>query len=188
LADDFTRIFMGQKWMPMVATLEVLTIWGLISSLGTVIGSPFGALGRPKITTKILFLKFVLLAILIYPLTVWWGILGAAFAVVLNSLIVFPLVVYTALKLIRVRFLDMARLMALPMLGMLIMANVVVLFKGFIFAHSDTVYLSWLNIIYFSLSVIIGVLTYMGAMFFCDLKFDYGIKKILKEQFASIKS
>jgi O-antigen/teichoic acid export membrane protein len=188
LADDFTRIFMGQKWMPMVATLQVLTVWGLIRSLATVVSSPFGAMGRPKIITKIHFLKFVLLAILIYPLTVRWGILGAAFAVVLNPLVVFPLMVYIALKLIRVRFVDMARLMVLPMLGMLIMANVVVLFKGFIFAHSDTVYLSWLNIIYFLLSVIIGILTYTGVMFLCDLKFDYGIRKILKEQLVAIKS
>lgn len=49
LAPDFTKIFLGEKWMPMVPAIQVLVLWGLIRSLGATTGPVFYSMGNPKI-------------------------------------------------------------------------------------------------------------------------------------------
>src|SRR4030042_3395557 len=39
LAPDFTKIFLGEKWMPMVPAMMVLVLWGTIRSIGVHHGS-----------------------------------------------------------------------------------------------------------------------------------------------------
>jgi len=86
LAPDFTRIFLGEKWMPMVPALQVLTLWGLIRSLGAIAGCLWQAVGKPQISTYFHIAKLILLAVFIYPFTIRWGILGTSLAVVVESL------------------------------------------------------------------------------------------------------
>lgn len=85
LAPDFTRIFLGEKWMPMVPAMQVLAIFGVVRSIGATFGPIYQAINRPDILTKLSFLKLTLLIILIYPLTIKFGILGAALATTLPS-------------------------------------------------------------------------------------------------------
>src|SRR4030042_4999343 len=38
LAPDFTKIFLGGKWMPMVPAMQVLCIFGVTRSIGATMG------------------------------------------------------------------------------------------------------------------------------------------------------
>ena len=52
LAPDFTKIFLGEKWMPMVPAMQVLVFAGLSRAIAATAGYIFYAVGKPKIDTS----------------------------------------------------------------------------------------------------------------------------------------
>ena len=79
------EVFLGSRWMPLIAAYEVLVLWGLIRSLGSTTHSLFKAVGKPYIVTGIQLSTVVILAVAIYPLTINGGIAGAAWATVIAA-------------------------------------------------------------------------------------------------------
>lgn len=80
------EVILGSQWLPMVPAFSVLVLWGLIRSLLATTGPLFRGIGRPSIAAKIQGSQLVLLAVLIYPLTATFGIVGAAWATVLAAI------------------------------------------------------------------------------------------------------
>ena len=85
LAPDFTRIFLGQKWMPSVPAMQALALAGLVRSISATTGPVFQAVGEPGVITKWQPARLFVLFALIYPFTVRWGILGTSLAVILSN-------------------------------------------------------------------------------------------------------
>ena len=88
LAHPLTSLFLGEDWLSMVPTIQALTLWGLIRSLEAATSPVWMAVGEPHKPAVFQATKVVLLALLIYPLTHRWGILGTALAVVAESVVV----------------------------------------------------------------------------------------------------
>jgi O-antigen/teichoic acid export membrane protein len=86
-APDFTMIFLGEKWMPMVPAMMVLVFAGLVRSISATTGPIFQAVGKPKIITKWQPVRLFVLIVLIYPFTIQWGILGTSLSVLLSNLV-----------------------------------------------------------------------------------------------------
>ena len=86
-ATPFTRIFLGEKWLPMVPAMKILVIAGLLRALTATTGSVFYALGQPKIETRWELIHLLFLVVLIYPLALKWGISGVATAVLISTLV-----------------------------------------------------------------------------------------------------
>jgi len=99
LAPDFTAIFLGEKWLPIVPAMQILTLWGLIRALGNVTELA-RAVGKPKIGTYVHIVHLVFLAIFIYPLTLRWGMVGTSLAVLFASFIMRVVSVFSVLKII----------------------------------------------------------------------------------------
>ncbi|MCJ7651410.1 MAG: oligosaccharide flippase family protein, partial [Candidatus Lokiarchaeota archaeon] len=87
LAPDFTRIFLGEKWIPMVPAMQVLTLYGAIRSIGATTGPLFQGAGRPSILAKLAVIQLLMMIVIIYPLTNKFGILGTAITIVVPNLI-----------------------------------------------------------------------------------------------------
>jgi len=87
LAPDFTKIFLGEKWMPMVPAMQVLCVFGATRSVAASVGPVLYATGNPKIETKIVTVQLLLLAILLYPLSAKYGIKGTAWAIVIPNFV-----------------------------------------------------------------------------------------------------
>lgn len=84
LAPDFTRIFLGEKWLPMVPAMQLLAGAGLIKSIVST-GSPlFTSSGHPNFEFYVQLIRGVIMVIGIYPLTTYMGIPGAALCVILS--------------------------------------------------------------------------------------------------------
>lgn len=81
------EFFLGTKWLPMVPAFNILLLWGLIRSILATTGPLFRGVGRPSIATKVQASQLLLLAIAIYPMTLAWGIVGAAWATVLAAVV-----------------------------------------------------------------------------------------------------
>jgi lipopolysaccharide exporter len=83
LSKDFTLIFLGDKWLPMVPVLKVLALLGFFRSLSSVFAPIQLAVNRPEIQSRNKLIELILFLSLIYPFTVEWGLIGAGWAVTL---------------------------------------------------------------------------------------------------------
>ena len=62
---DFTNLFMGEKWIPMVPSLQVLSLAALGRSIMATTSPIFHATGKPQIDTKLQMIRLFILSILI---------------------------------------------------------------------------------------------------------------------------
>jgi O-antigen/teichoic acid export membrane protein len=84
LAPEFTKIFLGEKWIPMVLAMQLLAVAGLIKSVVST-GSPlFTGSGHPNFEFYTQLIRGLIIIIAIYPLTIYMGISGAALCVILS--------------------------------------------------------------------------------------------------------
>lgn len=168
LAPDFTKIFLGEKWIPMVLAMQVLVIFGLIRALAATTGSFFQGSGNPHILTKLAVLQLGILAGIIYPLTVRWGILGTSIAVVISNFITQGVTAFQIVKLTEAKALDVLKLVAAPTVA----TTGMVLCIWFI----QPLFIS--SIIVFLGLIVSGTLVYLVIMYIIDRKFGLNYRTI----------
>jgi len=133
LAPDFTRIFLGEKWLPMVPAMRVLCIFGVIRALSGAGGSVVLAIGKPKFTAYFTAIQLFILALIIYPLTIKYGILGTAIAVTLST----SIVIITGQIVIIFKSIDVKIRQVLNLLSPIFLAAVIPI--GFIFVLKNII-------------------------------------------------
>ncbi len=129
LAPEFARIFLGDKWMPMVPAMQVLALEGLIRSIAATTGPIFQAVGRPSIDTKWQVVRLIVLAILIYPLSSRWGILGTSIAVFFSILISTIGFCIMVAKITKCGIREFGKSITLPLITGLFMVVVILVLK-----------------------------------------------------------
>jgi lipopolysaccharide exporter len=81
-------VFLGERWLAAIPLIQVLALYGAVRTLSTSSHVVYLALGRPRITAQLSTLRLAVLA----PLLIWGtmrsGALGAAWALVAASLLV----------------------------------------------------------------------------------------------------
>ncbi len=165
LASEFTKIFLGEKWMPMVPAMKVLALWGLIRSLGATTGPVFQAVEKPDVLTKLQFIVVILLLILIFPLTIQWGILGTSLAVVVSALIPNIAAAYMVTKVIRCRVWDFFKQVSIPLANTAMIIAIMFALKEF--------WLSSLGGLNFFLIIIAGIFSYCFISYIFNKIFGY---------------
>jgi lipopolysaccharide exporter len=173
LAPDFTKIFLGEKWMPMVPAMQVLVLWGLIRSMGATTGPIIYAVGRPKILTKYQLCQLIMLIILIYPFTMRWGILGASLAVLFTSVGANALAFYAAIKITNCGIYNFVRTVGFPLTSSLAAILSVFLLKVW------WVVLNTL-LIQFVLSLMLYSVVYIGTTYSFDRFSKFKLQHLLK--------
>ena len=86
IGHDFTRIFLGPKWMPMVPALIILSVAGVATAIVWTGRPVFMGGGRPQVVFHTQFARAATVLLFVYPLSSRWGIVGAAFAVLLSGI------------------------------------------------------------------------------------------------------
>jgi lipopolysaccharide exporter len=173
LAPEFTSIFLGDKWMPMVPAMQVLALCGLIRSITATTGSIFQGVGKPGIATKLQFARLILMVIIIYPLTIKWGILGTSLTVLLSMLFTMPTSFYLTKKMIQCRVWEYGKLVTLPLLGTLVMCGTLLAFKYLVFGT--------VGVFSFFVLIAIGVIIYAGMAILFIRLFSDNIKTSIQE-------
>ncbi len=164
LAADFTKLFMGDKWLPILPAIQILVLAGLIRSIAGTTGPIFRSLGYPQIDTVWQFIRLVLLAMFIYPFSLRWGIQGVSLAVLISISISTIGFYMSALKIMKADFFQFSRAIVFPAAGSAVMVSVIWILK--------TVFVS-INMWQFALLVLTGSLCYllMLSLFEKFLKF-----------------
>ncbi len=171
---QFTQLFLGDKWMPMVPAMQVLCFYGVIRSIGTSMGPILVSLGKPKITTKLSGIQLIMIVLIIYPLTILWGIFGTALAVTISYLAALLMISIETKKMINFRYKDFLAAVFLPLSAAFLAGFAVVLInKNFCYDK---------NIVALLIMVVLFVITYSAIVYLFDLskhKITDTIKEVL---------
>ena len=178
LTPDFTKIFLGDKWIPIVSALQVLALAGLIRSLQATTGAVAYASGKPKTNTICQIIRLLVLAVLIYPLTVKWGIMGTS-AAVLTSVFVssfgFGLMI---IRILKCGIKDILNILLAPFVSALTAALVV-------FGLKSIMHNGFLG---FTMLVCTGLLTYYAMIYLFDRFFNFKILGLIKSSLKLLRN
>jgi len=179
LAPDFVRLFSPADYGPMIRPMQILAIFGMIRSIGCTRWPVFQAVGKLKAVTILQAAKFIIFAILLYPLTSRFGISGTALAVVLVSLSGQPVGFYLVMRATQSRLWEMLAPMVYPLIATLVMLAVMLGFKQIL---SD-------DITHISIFVFagVGLLTYIASVLLLERICGYKISAIIAEQLRSLR-
>jgi O-antigen/teichoic acid export membrane protein len=171
-APDFVRIFMGDKWAPMIPAVRVLVLAGLVRSIAATTGPIFHALGKPRIDTTWQVIRFLVLLILIYPLTLWLNILGTSIAVFISTLVATVGFTAETIALIKCEVSSFVRAICLPLIKTILAA--VPIFILLSYAQSINL---WQLVSFSGLYVAL----YLFLIYLTDHLLNYGISRVIKE-------
>ena len=137
LADGLVQHVLGDRWLSMTTTLQILAVFTILQTSSTMVVPLFNGLGRPDLLAKILAARLGILAVIIYPFTRWWGMEGAAIAVVVSSAIIDPVVWTVLMRLINIGIRDVLGALAPALAGGVTLAMVVLLAGGTVLQPDD---------------------------------------------------
>jgi len=178
LAPDFTRVFLGEKWMPMVPAMQVLALAGLSRSIAATSGFIFYGVGKPNVDTRLQVIRLFILALLIYPFTIKWGILGTSFVVFLSIFISSIGFSYYAVRITKCGIKDFIKIIGIPLINA---ALVTILILGSKSIISSGI---WKFIVFTGL----GFSMYFLMTYLSDKLFNYRMQALIKESFQSLRA
>jgi O-antigen/teichoic acid export membrane protein len=173
IAQDFIQVLYGPKWLPALASLQVLCFYGLNRVLLTTTENLYLAAGKPEIRTKLNLLQLVLMVLLMYPLTIRFGITGTAVACLLPSMLVLILTLTEAGKIIEEKFIFIAKVFIPEIIGSLIMVLSIWGWQDLAAGLSPVIRLA--------ATVIIGALVYVGYLWRMNREIFYEIRRLLEK-------
>jgi len=170
LCHDFTQIFLGNKWIPMVPILKVMALAGLARSMAATTGPLFHGIGKPGIDTIWQLGRLVILLIFIYPFTVKWGLTGTAIAVFLSYL-ASTLKIFMVIRIDLLSWKSFLMIITLPILTTMIMISSLTITKLFF---------SVIGIYQFLMILCISLIIYAFCTYLLDDILNYKIINIIK--------
>lgn len=177
---SFVAAFLGEKWLPMVTTMQILALYGLLRAMGKTFSPAWKAIGRPDYVTKLSLVRVALLAITIVPVTQRWGIEGTAGLIVAVSILpMMPLDVYVLVNSIDITYRQFINELLYPLFASAVMGGVVVGVQRFLTVSP---------LVMFVVLVLTGVLVYAATVAVMVTTVDWGIERNLKNLVRSVKS
>ncbi|MGB2598967.1 MAG: lipopolysaccharide biosynthesis protein [Candidatus Omnitrophota bacterium] len=176
MAPDFTRLFLGDKWMPMVPAMRVLCVFGLSRSIGSTVGPVLYATNNPKVEIKLGLFQLIVLIILIYPFAKLWGILGVSYAVVASNILN--------------TFLFMRKIRSILMVSLkkILVPLVSVGIPALIMAVPALLILKiWTGITGFFIALLCAAAVYISIVFFIDRRRGGRLKEIISIILRGVK-
>ena len=86
-ADYFVPTVLGEKWMPAISVIQLLSVFAFISSVSSNNGYIFLALGKPKVTTLISAVRIISFFGFLFGFNLIENIEGPALALILSSVV-----------------------------------------------------------------------------------------------------
>ncbi len=154
-----------------MAALQVLCFYGLNRALLGTTEHLYLAAGKPDIRTKINLLQLIIMSILMYPLTLKYGILETSIAAAVPSALMLFLTFNEAGKIIGESFLSIAKTLLPAAAGSIIMVSLIVILQIFISHLSPQVILLF--------SIALGAVSYLVFLWLTQKEELNEIKKLI---------
>ncbi len=101
VADPVVRLVLGEKWLPAIPVLRVLAFFGVIRAMTNLAYPLFLAYKKQEYISATTLVGIVVLGILIVPLTLKLGLIGAGVAAIIGSLASLPVAAYFVIKILK---------------------------------------------------------------------------------------
>ena len=160
---DFTRIFLGTKWMPMVPALLILSLSSLIVSIVWTGRPVFMGRGRPDIAFYMQLAMCATLFSLIYPFSHRWGIMGGALAMLSSSAAAMAVWYWNIRPQMGIGAKALALIFSPALIASLLMAGALAGLRALTLPLVPNPH-SW-NIVWFAGMILLGIVIYLGALF-----------------------
>jgi O-antigen/teichoic acid export membrane protein len=121
MAEEGIEILLGRHWLAAVPVIRVLAAAGLLRSIASTTGPIFHGLGQPRIDAHWQIVRLAVLALAIYPLSRYFGILGVAAAVLASIFVATVGFLIMAAKILQFRFMDIFNSLLQPLGATLVM-------------------------------------------------------------------
>jgi len=172
LGPDFIRVFLGQKWLPMVASLQILALAGLARSIVGTTGPLFYGVGRPEIEVRWEFVRLAVLAASLFPLTLKWELAGASLAVFLSLFVSLIGFMGNALRILSCSRTEYARYFLPPTLSA----------AALVTTAWGVMHLAGHGLFGMILSGLFGMIVYVGLTLVLERKLEYRILFFVKDR------
>jgi O-antigen/teichoic acid export membrane protein len=172
LSPEFIEIIFGEKWIPATVSFQILSIFSLIRAVDTTTGELYSAIGRPKINQNLGIINLTGIVVLVYPLTMWYGIAGTALALVMARMITMYCNFTCCAKILNGKISDIFRAILPSILASSVMVICIYLIK--IIIERDVDILGLFSYVFF------GMFVYVVSLFFLKKEIFYEIIDLLR--------
>lgn len=101
LPEKIILLILGDQWIEVSAIIKILAIFGVLRAIASIPSTLFLSLGKQNYVAAMTFFRFTILAIVIIPFTLRWGIMGTGYAALLSALMEFFLIGYFFLRIFK---------------------------------------------------------------------------------------
>lgn len=157
LSHDVVLLLLGEKWLPSVPVMQIITVIGFLTSIGYYNQSIMLVKNKPQWQTR-LTLLYAVTNLIAFFLFTRYGLVYTALAFATRAVILFPVSVWCALTLIDVRWKDYVRTILPALFSSLVMAMAILFAAEFVSA---------LPVIFrIVILIMIGVVIYGAVLYF----------------------
>ncbi len=167
---SFVPAILGSEWLPIIFTMQILAIYGLLHALTRIFGSLWKSLGRPDYDVKTGLIRMSAIAVLIWPATARWGIEGTALVVTgVYLVLMVPIRIYITAQLTEIPSWKIYREYTYPFVAAGTMFGTLWYIRSFVQISP---------LVEFVALVPAGAVIYFTISFLLDKQFNWGIGQI----------
>jgi len=178
LAADFTLVVLGDKWGSIIPVVQILALWGAFRALDACVQPLCRAVGKPKIVFQLQFCKLILVAILIYPLTKKYGIVGTSWVITGSAIAISPILHFLVSRILDCSLVKLIKTIFLPLLAAICLNLSLWVVNSFLLLAPSL----WLLVG----KAVIAVLVYMAVIVVLDKLFKGDNCLVVKQLYASL--
>jgi PST family polysaccharide transporter/lipopolysaccharide exporter len=172
VAPSFVPVVLGSEWTPMITTMQILAMYGLMHGITRQFGSVWKTLNKPNYMVYTGGLRVLLIAIFILPATARWGINGTAFVVTAIYVVpMFPLDIYLTARLTDMKMGPLYMEYLYPLIASVVMFGSLWYVRMLVDIPA-----------FVELAVLIpaGAIIYIAASYLLEKQFDWGVEQIVR--------
>jgi O-antigen/teichoic acid export membrane protein len=132
LAPELIEIVYGEKWSGAIAPLQILCVFGGIRAIAAINGYLLNGIGKPKIDLYAILVRFAIIAILIYPMIVEYGLIGAAVVVTVGITVQFVLSTFAIKNILKMNLKPLIAILSKCLVYSIAMAGLLLIAKEYL--------------------------------------------------------
>lgn len=130
IAPEFIRIFLGEKWLPMLNVFRLLLIFSMLDPIKVTLSNLFIAIGFPEIVARIRLIQLGIMIIGIFVFGFLWNIEGVAIAVNLMAVIGIALLLLKAKRFVNYSIFQLFTMPSIGLIFGIVISRLAILIPG----------------------------------------------------------
>lgn len=174
-ASLFIPVLFGEKWIPSIPVIQIISLYGIFMSIGSIIPQVYKALGRPDIYLKYVSVRSAV-AIPVYYYVVPYGLTAISIAHLFLTIFFFPINFYIGMKVMKIPFNKVIDYLWVSAVGSLGVAFFAIILQK-VLLHGAQLSSAWT----LTLTVGITILFYFAIVYFASKDTFWEMRDLFKK-------